>query len=210
MGFMKVRECNIAMLARQVWCLVSMEDNLMGKVFKAKYFSHLSLLDAKLGSNPSYVWRSIFEAQEGMKKGARVRISNGKKINIWLSPWLNNLESAYIQTEQPPNLLNAKVRQLLDVNADVEKIVSVLVSNRDVEDKCSWIIDAKGKFCVKSFYKTIYGEIDEALDKLWGLLCWKLLRLEKLARIELSFKDRVLWWLDVLKKEDRGLAAVSC
>ncbi|XP_050222528.1 uncharacterized protein LOC126672620 [Mercurialis annua] len=70
MGFKRVRDFNIAMLARQAWRFLSMENNLIVKVFKAKYFPETSFLEASLRSNPSYVWRSLFECKSVMEKGA--------------------------------------------------------------------------------------------------------------------------------------------
>ncbi|XP_050217658.1 uncharacterized protein LOC126668509 [Mercurialis annua] len=78
LGFKHVREFNISMLARQAWRLVSVENNLMAKLFKAKYFPKTSFLEAKLGNNPSFLWRSIFEAQTG----ARIRVGNGKATKV--------------------------------------------------------------------------------------------------------------------------------
>ncbi|XP_050222636.1 uncharacterized mitochondrial protein AtMg00310-like [Mercurialis annua] len=49
MGFKKVRDFNIAMLARQAWRLIKLENNLMVRIFKANYFPKSSFLEARLG-----------------------------------------------------------------------------------------------------------------------------------------------------------------
>ncbi|XP_050229231.1 uncharacterized mitochondrial protein AtMg00310-like [Mercurialis annua] len=103
MGFKKIRNFNIAMLARQAWRFLSSENKLMVKIFKAKYFPDSSFLEAKIGSNPSYVWRSIFEAQKVMKSGARVKIGNGQNTRVWGSPWLDDDNGGLISTPMPGN-----------------------------------------------------------------------------------------------------------
>lgn len=44
---------------------------------KEKYYPNTSFLDAQLGNNPSYVWRSLMAAMEVVKDGARRQIGNG-------------------------------------------------------------------------------------------------------------------------------------
>ncbi|XP_050222584.1 uncharacterized protein LOC126672674 [Mercurialis annua] len=66
------------------------------KVFKAKYFPNSNFLNAKLGSNLSFVWRSIFATQQVTRKGARVRIGDGRSTSIWADLWLLNEKSGDI------------------------------------------------------------------------------------------------------------------
>lgn len=56
MNFRKLREFNLVMLGKQLWRFLQYLDSLVCKVYKAKYFPHQSIFDAKLGSNPSYIW----------------------------------------------------------------------------------------------------------------------------------------------------------
>lgn len=34
--------------------------SLVAQVFKSRYFKHVDIMDAELGSNPSYIWRSLY------------------------------------------------------------------------------------------------------------------------------------------------------
>ncbi|XP_055959787.1 uncharacterized protein LOC130014852 [Mercurialis annua] len=187
MGFKKIRDFNLAMLARQAWRFISVESNLMVKVFKAKYFPNSSFFDSKLGSNPSYVWRSIFETKKFMKKGARVRIGNGSKTDIWGSPWLNG-DVGYVTTPRPDNLINAKVSNLLDMDGqswdvglvrdvfndnDAENILSIPISCRRLEDGWRWNFEPKGNFSVKSCYRVINGEYGGEVNPVWNKI-WRL------------------------------------
>ena len=61
---------------------------LIVRIYKAKYFPFNDILGAKLGSNPSYVWQSIFNSLEIIRKGTRWRVGSGKMIHIWEERWL--------------------------------------------------------------------------------------------------------------------------
>ena len=76
------------MLAKQGWRLLSNPNSLCAKVYKAKYHPNGDVLNAKLGSNPSYAWRGIFKALEVIRRGTRWRVGNGKLIHIWEDKWL--------------------------------------------------------------------------------------------------------------------------
>ena len=67
MGFRSLHEFNLAMLGKQGWKLLTNTKSLVARVYRARYFPNGTFLDAELGSNPSYVWRSIMEAQHVVK-----------------------------------------------------------------------------------------------------------------------------------------------
>ncbi|XP_015387797.1 uncharacterized protein LOC107177830 [Citrus sinensis] len=58
-GFKQLHSFNIAMLGKQLWRLLTCLDSLMAKILKARYYPRNSVIQASLGHNPSYVWRSI-------------------------------------------------------------------------------------------------------------------------------------------------------
>lgn len=59
LGFREFSCFNQALIAKQGWRILHNPESLMAQILKAKYFKHSSFMEAKLGSNPSYVWRSI-------------------------------------------------------------------------------------------------------------------------------------------------------
>ncbi|KAH9663932.1 reverse transcriptase domain-containing protein [Citrus sinensis] len=59
LGFRDFSSFNQALIAKQGWRILQHPDSLMAKILKAKYFKHSGFMDAKLGSHPSFVWRSI-------------------------------------------------------------------------------------------------------------------------------------------------------
>ena len=58
MGFRDIHAFNMALLAKQGWRLQQNHESLFYEVYKAKYF----LINTKYGSNPSYAWRSVWNA----------------------------------------------------------------------------------------------------------------------------------------------------
>ncbi|KAL0295512.1 UNVERIFIED_CONTAM: hypothetical protein Sangu_2508300 [Sesamum angustifolium] len=69
LGLHDLRAFNSAMLARQFWWLIVKPNSLVGKILRARNFSGSSILQAKLGSRPSFTWRSILSTKELVKGG---------------------------------------------------------------------------------------------------------------------------------------------
>ena len=63
-------------------------NSLIARIYRAKYFPYSDILGAKLGCNPSYAWRSIYNSLEVINRGIRWRVRNGKMIHIWEDKWL--------------------------------------------------------------------------------------------------------------------------
>ena len=76
------------MLAMQGWRLPTKQDSLVAWIYKAWYYPHGDVLKAKLGTNPSYTWRSIMNGLEVIKQGTRWRVGNGNIIHIWEDKWM--------------------------------------------------------------------------------------------------------------------------
>lgn len=62
-------------------------------IYKARYFPHASFFEAKLGANPSYTRREIWEGRRVLFKGSRWRIGDGKIAKIWTNPWVPGFAS---------------------------------------------------------------------------------------------------------------------
>uniref|UniRef100_A0A803NUS5 Reverse transcriptase domain-containing protein n=1 Tax=Cannabis sativa TaxID=3483 RepID=A0A803NUS5_CANSA len=134
MGFRDFRDFNLSLLAKQGWRLLSCEDTLATKVFKARYFASGNFLNATLGSNPSYVWRSILEAQDLVRAGARRLVGDGSRISILHEPWLLDVVNPYIETSSR-SLQGQMVQALMQVDKlewDNE-VISDVLNDRDRE-----------------------------------------------------------------------------
>ena len=71
------------MLAKQLWWILQNPSSLVARVLKSRYFPTRDILNAKLGSSPSYSWRSIHHSLDVIRKGTWWRVGNGKLIHIW-------------------------------------------------------------------------------------------------------------------------------
>lgn len=91
---------------------------MVSRIFKARYFPSTSFLEAELGNNPSYFWRSIWSSQELIRAGARVWIGNGLSIPISGSSWLQDEFDHYVTTDLDVSIAAAPVSSLLQVGTN--------------------------------------------------------------------------------------------
>ena len=168
MGFKDLKAFNLALLAKQGWRLSKNKDSLTHRVFKAKYFAGCSFLEAQIGKNPSYVWRSIMAAKEVVEKGSRWCIGNGKAVEIWRDRWIPTPDNFQVVTPQGPNGELRKVAQLIDEDTgmwkvdqvrevffphEADAILGMPLSSRMPEDSLIWAWSKNGDFSVRSAYK---------------------------------------------------------
>lgn len=59
LGFRDLESFNKAMLAKQIQRMHNNSDSVVAKIRREKYFKNGNLLEAKLGSSPTLIWRSI-------------------------------------------------------------------------------------------------------------------------------------------------------
>lgn len=59
MGFRSFSDFNKALLAKQLWRIIQYPDSLLSRVLKGRYFKNDDVMNARLGCNPSYIWRSL-------------------------------------------------------------------------------------------------------------------------------------------------------
>jgi hypothetical protein len=90
MGFRGIKNFNKALLGKHCWRLMTGEESLLGRVFKSRYYPRTSFLEAKIGYQPSYAWKSIQSATDVMKLCTRWRIGNGEQVKIRDDRWLPN------------------------------------------------------------------------------------------------------------------------
>ena len=175
MGFRNLLAFNLAMLAKQGWRLLSNPHSLVARIYKSKYFPHGDVLNSKLGSNPSYAWRSIFNGLEVIKRGTRWRVGNGKVIHIWEDKWLPT-PSTYKVISPPCILTNfLMVSTLIDPESrrwktdlvrslflpfEANTILNIPLSYNLPEDKIIWIGNKRGEFTVKSAYYIALKVVD--------------------------------------------------
>lgn len=97
------------MLGKQGWRFLTNPDSLVSRLYKARYFVETDFLNSNLGHNPSFVWKTIFEAKKLLLDGIRWRIGSGEDINIVGQPWLLQTNNSWCITTVSQMLENAKV-----------------------------------------------------------------------------------------------------
>ncbi|KAM6541169.1 hypothetical protein CsatB_005616 [Cannabis sativa] len=112
LGFRSLRDFNLALLGKQCWRLLVNDRSLVSKVFKARYYANGSFFSAELGDNPSFIWRSIFEAKGLLQAGVTQTIGTGDQISILRDPWLPHRYNSFVSSTHPA-LQNQYVSSLL-------------------------------------------------------------------------------------------------
>lgn len=138
-------------------------------MYKARYYPNNSFLTATVGKNPSYVWRSIMEAQVLLKKGAVRRIGSGMSVSIQDDPWLPDSNDPYIRTRSEA-IVGRTVSSLMvsgrmewdtdlvnDIfeERDANLIMSIPLSHNE-NDTWFWNKEKLGGYIVKSAYAAIH------------------------------------------------------
>ncbi|XP_075480639.1 putative mitochondrial protein AtMg00310 [Primulina tabacum] len=94
LGFRKMVEFNEALLAKQPWRIIRYPDSLTARVLKGRYFKFGNVLNDRLGSNPSFIWRSLLWSRNILEKGLLWRIGDGKSIHIFEDKWVPGMISS--------------------------------------------------------------------------------------------------------------------
>lgn len=122
-------------------------------------------MDSKLGSNPSYIWRSILWGREGIEVGSRWRIGDGKNVSIYHHRWLPRPST--FKPFSPPLLPSqSRIAILIDENGcwkehlirnnfledDADQILKLPLPKKPLEDQLVWSYDKRDQYQVKSGY----------------------------------------------------------
>ena len=105
MGFRDIYCFNLAMLAKQAWCLLENPDSLCAAILGAKYFPYGDSLNAKLKKGSSFTWQSILAGVNTLKNGYIWQVGNGQNIDIWEDAWIPNRANRKVITPKGQHLL---------------------------------------------------------------------------------------------------------
>ncbi|XP_074352890.1 uncharacterized protein LOC141692045 [Apium graveolens] len=187
--FRKLHDFNVALLGKQGWRLITNQESMVSRVYKARYYPEGDFLSAKLGSNPRYVWRSVLEAQNLLKAGASKRVGNGLSTDIMKDLCLACDIDHYIHTDhdaikgQMVSCLMSTTNE--DCDDDLvwdnfnERDTSLILSTpirRSERDIWFWRKERLGHYTVKSAYAVLrdlasgnnIGRNSISLNKLWN------------------------------------------
>ena len=167
------------MLAKQGWRILTNPNSLMARVYKAKYFPHVDVLNSKKGSNPYYAWRSIHNNLKVIRKGTRWKVGNARRIHIWDNKWLPTPSTYKVILLQIDFEGFPMVSSLVDNDTkwwkvdvvrsiflpfEANTILKIPLSYNLPEDSLIWIGNKKGTFTVKSTYHIASSMVDSDED----------------------------------------------
>lgn len=115
LGFRDFACFNQALLAKQSWRIIQHPQSILSRVLKEWYFKNTDFLQAKLGSNPSFIWRSILWGRKVTHQGMRWRIGTGDKIKVYKSNWMPRPQT-FKPISRPTLDPECKVAELIDEN----------------------------------------------------------------------------------------------
>ncbi|KAH9725592.1 putative reverse transcriptase/RNA-dependent DNA polymerase [Citrus sinensis] len=206
LSFREMLSFNRALVAKQGWRLLQYLELLVTRVLKARYYKETDFLQARAGSNPSYIWQSILWGRQVLQKGIRWRIGNGEKIQICRDNWIPRPEmfkpisirnvaadaSVADLISQENKWDQRKVRHWF-MDEDVVEIQQIPLPRRPRMDEVIWHFDKKkkGQYSVKSGYQLALKikNPDKPSCSSKGLHHWNLL-----WTLQLSEKIKIFMW----------------
>ena len=78
------------------------------------YYPHCSIMEAKKGSRPSWLWASILDGRDVIQLGSRWNIASGQLVNVWEDKWIPGLPNFKVQTTVPNSRQFLLVQDLIN------------------------------------------------------------------------------------------------
>lgn len=165
MSFQDLVSFNKTLLAKQIWRIIDDPESLVAKVLKACYFKHNDIMEATLGSNSSYIWRSMLWSKDILNEGLCWKMGNGGSINSRRDLWIPERPFGRITSNvsqvndmkgcdlmQYPSSWDREKHNYLFLSYEVEAILKISLSGMSEPDVRYWRFDKKGSYFVKSGY----------------------------------------------------------
>ena len=163
-GFVPVQRC---LLAKQTWRLLHDKSTLFYWIFKTRFFPNCSIMEATCPSSTSYAWKSIIKGRDVIKRGASLRIGDGKSVHIW-DRWLPQKDSSLVLSPEVDGLAEAKVQSLIDedrrcwktdlideslLDFEATMVKSIPLCLTEQLDELIWPHSVNGVYTVKTGYR---------------------------------------------------------
>ncbi|KAL0433364.1 UNVERIFIED_CONTAM: putative ribonuclease H protein [Sesamum latifolium] len=161
----RLKEFNLALLAKQAWRVALGPRSVLNSVLSHKYFPHSSFFDSKLGSSPSYTWKSLWGNHDVLAAGLHWKVGDDTLIMIMEHPWNPKLVSFQPISRPAFTPQDSRVAALLtDAKAwdaelikaelcplDAESILDIKLHDGEC-DSLVWHFEKQGQFSVRSTY----------------------------------------------------------
>lgn len=140
---------------------------MVARIYRDKYFRALDFLKAKLGLNPSFIWRSVLSARNLLNEGLQWRVGTRENIKIWEEKWLPTLLTKCVQSPVKMHWEDESVCKLIDPytktwnevlirnvfsNEESDIILRIPLSKLGSSDKQIWGHTKDVVFTVRSAY----------------------------------------------------------
>jgi len=174
LGFKDIQLFNQALLAKQAWRLLNNPLCLFSRFMRSRYFVDTPFLEAKVGSRPSYAWRSILHGRALLEKGLRQGIGNGASMGVWTSRWI---QDDVLRAQFMKNILvdlSLKVKDLIDPSSKGwdagslqehffqrdQDLIRKIKPATSSEDFMVWLHNKSGFYSVRSGYWLASQDLD--------------------------------------------------
>ncbi|RYR16504.1 hypothetical protein Ahy_B04g073535 [Arachis hypogaea] len=142
-------ECqNIAHLAKQAWRLLKEEETIWAKILKAIYYPNCSLWKAREGRNASWVWKSLLEGRNFLRRKGKLRRCEEDQIRKVIEI-----------IKQGEGWDENRIKKLFPRNI-AGLIIRTPISLINKEDNLIWPYRVEGQYSVKSGYRAAKEEKD--------------------------------------------------
>ncbi|KAL0444552.1 UNVERIFIED_CONTAM: hypothetical protein Slati_2177900 [Sesamum latifolium] len=84
--FRRLKEYNLALLAKQAWRIALSSGNVLHDVISPKYFAGSTFMEARLDACPSYTWRSVWSSYDILAASIRWKMVTDDLFLSWDSP----------------------------------------------------------------------------------------------------------------------------
>ncbi|KAL6550592.1 hypothetical protein OROMI_021080 [Orobanche minor] len=205
MGFRDIRSFNKALLAKQLWRMLTNPSSLVARAFVARYCRSGDFLSAPVPANASFIWRSLVWSRDLVSSGLAWRIGNGEEVSMYDDNWVMGLHGNLRKCGESVRYDDLGVKDLIVSGsrwneAQVHNLFSPIVqasilatpiSEVGDRDERFWRFDVEGRFSVKSAYLAAIGfyeapdNMSEADRKSWSSLVWN---------VPIPPKARVFGW----------------
>lgn len=144
LNFRDIEGCNKALIAKQVWRIMSNPNDLVSRFLKSLYYNNSNILEAELGRSPSFLWKSLIWGRELLTKGHRYRIGDFKPICI-NGEMINKKVGDFIT---PTGVWDLEELKRAVISFDCHTIRGIPI-NLNLRDKLICHYDRIGKYTVK-------------------------------------------------------------
>lgn len=155
----------------------------MTRILKARYFADGNILTTVLKKKASYARKYLLNGRDLLKRGMRFLIGNGSTVSMWTDPWIpdhpprsaqspeNNHTVESVRDYMLPDGSGWDVDKLRSkvIHEDVERILTLTISQRAELDLLGWHYTDNGIYTVKSgYWLSTHLPNNEMIAPIWG------------------------------------------